>query len=1015
MRGVTEKNRRIYMVEKTRSVDKISISDELMSQIRDKKKVEMLGLVFEKLIKEIHEILNVEGVNWIEIKNIPLYYVTSEEILVIDIKRARISSTGFSSWPGFSMGGMDLKTANNLFTKNSNKNPLLKNGLINYTDLNGQDFFDRCYLYLKRENSNGEKTYDWRNGELRLSNWDYFHNKVCPWEISDIDSVKLPVYYLTNKERNYLTCFFIEKNLNIFSDKQKSECFELFSKLLNNRMVSFNGNSVKMEDSINTEELLEYIDSNNNNIMGVDFSEEKVLEYLAKEKISKDSEVFKSLLNQILSCDETRIHMEKYPQHILKDPESGHWELWCENNEKNVIQLEEKLVARNPVYDALNNRSGVVGIDFGTKSTVVTYRGSRADVMPMRIGSGQYAREISMDDYENPTVMELRDICKFLSEYRQQQGRPLTHWNDLLISHEAFAQLKDEQRSGDTFATFFSELKQWASDKERQVTLRDAKGVEVNIPPYMNLKEDDFDPIEIYAYYIGLFINNLIHKIYLRYKLSFPAKIEKSVRDKILYSFEKGIRKSLPEAVLENEECMKIFRVEQGASEPAAYAICALQEYEFDPEDDEKVYYGIFDFGGGTTDFDFGIWSSEEDDDNYDYKISRFGEGEDPYLGGENLLSVLAYHVFLDNFEALRPKNIIFTKPYGAEDEVGRDWLIRQDSQYAHFNSKHLMEKLRGVWEANEEEREEIASGSIQISLFDKDGVVHSNFALEVSLEKLDALIEERINRGVTQFFSTLKNSFDVENSLAEIQKIDEMNIFLAGNSCKSPVVLKLFKKHIDALYSKMTKDGKEIQRWLKVYPPLGSEQAIKIQEGILDPDIDAIIMDIEAVENMQRVTTPSNTDNFDSLLKRIKKPNGKTGVAFGLLDTRVRVVQNESAESVFKYYLGQNRKKKFKCIIDKDNQKYGEWKRFCSATVETFDIWFTRSANAPSNTMKITEIGIYSETGFIDTPSEEKSVFIRLVSPSEIEYTISELTEEVLNHTNVTQEHIEKLTLQEK
>lgn len=53
------------------------------------------------------------------------------------------------------------------------------------------------------------------------------------------------------------------------------------------------------------------------------------------------------------------------------------------------------------------------------------------------------------------------------------------------------------------------------------------------------------------------------------------------------------------------------------------------------------------DFGGGTTDFDFGIWSSgDEDDDNHDYNISRFGEGEDPYLGGENILGVLAYNVF---------------------------------------------------------------------------------------------------------------------------------------------------------------------------------------------------------------------------------------------------------------------------------------------------------------------------------------------------------------------------------
>lgn len=152
-----------------------------------------------------------------------------------------------------------------------------------------------------------------------------------------------------------------------------------------------------------------------------------------------------------------------------------------------------------------------------------------------------------------------------------------------------------------------------------------------------------------------------------------------------------------------------------------------------------------------------------------------------------------------------------------------------------------------------------------------------------------------------------------------------------------------------------------------------------------------------------------------EDILEKISRPNGKTGVAFGLLDTRVKIVQNESAESSFKYYLGQNRKKKFKCIIDKDKQEYGQWRRFCSASVDAFDIWFTRTADAPSNKVPINEIGIYSETGFIDEPSEEKSVYIKLVSPTDIEYTVSELSEEKINNAQINKQDIERLTLQEK
>ena len=96
--------------------------------------------------------------------------------------------------------------------------------------------------------------------------------------------------------------------------------------------------------------------------------------------------------------------------------------------------------------------------------------------------------------------------------------------------------------------------------------------------------------------------------IYLDYILSFPVIYEKTIRDKILDSFNKGLKKSLPEVLVNNDEVMSSFRVRSGASEPAAYAICALEEYNFELKTGEKIFYVVFDFGGGTTDFDFGVW-----------------------------------------------------------------------------------------------------------------------------------------------------------------------------------------------------------------------------------------------------------------------------------------------------------------------------------------------------------------------------------------------------------------------
>ena len=83
-------------------------------------------------------------------------------------------------------------------------------------------------------------------------------------------------------------------------------------------------------------------------------------------------------------------------------------------------------------------------------------------------------------------------------------------------------------------------------NKKEKLLIKDEKGIEKEINPYLELTEEDIDPIEIYAYYIGSYINNMRNGIYLEYFLSFPVTYEKEIREKILSSFERGIKKSLP-------------------------------------------------------------------------------------------------------------------------------------------------------------------------------------------------------------------------------------------------------------------------------------------------------------------------------------------------------------------------------------------------------------------------------------------------------------------------------------
>ena len=333
------------------------------------------------------------------------------------------------------------------------------------------------------------------------------------------------------------------------------------------------------------------------------------------------------VLKYYLSIDKERINTDDYQEDILLDPNVGHWDLKEQDKKELKEILGKNVYKRNPKDDV--NQGGIVAIDFGTKSTVVVYQKDSENILPMRISGDKLNREVRNTDYENPTVIEFRDINKFLKDYNAKVGRPDTKWQDITVSHTAFGNLTEV--SSEYFDSIISDIKQWTASKNQKIILVDRKGKEILLPPYLELKEkskDYLDPVEIYAYYIGSYINNMINGIYLEYYLSFPVTYEKAIRERILKSFEKGIQKSLPIEIQEDKDLMKKFRVRHGANEPAAFAVCALSKLEIEPKNEEdKVYYGVFDFGGGTTDFDFGIWKYSEEEDLYDYELEHFSAG----------------------------------------------------------------------------------------------------------------------------------------------------------------------------------------------------------------------------------------------------------------------------------------------------------------------------------------------------------------------------------------------------
>lgn len=697
-------------------------------------------------------------------------------------------------------------------------------------------------------------------------------------------------------------------------------------------------------------------------------------------------------LKDLLAIDEVRADITPVDFRQLDAPNGGVWELWEEPREGwELAGLSSPVYARNPKLDV--QESGVVGIDFGTKSTVVVAMNGESGgeaILPVRIGTGRYEQKISGQDYENPTVEAFLDLEKFRADYERDPGRPLTHWSDLTISYTA---AMDRENQPDTryYASYFSELKQWAGDSRRNVRIRDQRavreqdrGVDQMLPPYLELKPGDLDPIEYYAYYIGLYINNMrTRRIYLEYLLSFPVTYSREVRERILESFRRGLKRSLPRSIQEDPACMEQFSVAEGAGEPAAYAVCALQEYGFTPQPGEKVYFGIFDFGGGTTDFDFGLWRRADGprERRYRYVIEHFGDSGDRYLGGENLLGKLAYCVFWENRDQLLQERISFTRPPEEPERPGSELLV-SDSQEAHTNTRRLVEALRPLWERHPDYQRRYADGILKIDLYRGDGS-SCPVELRVDAEALEDLLRDRIRRGVREFFNAFRSIFDqgrpYEDSMKQLRKT---HLFLAGNSSKSEILQDVFREEIERenqLISNLLMEAGqalEDEEFFELFFPLGTEES----------------------EEQLRARTGGGEP------QRVFRPSGKTGVAVGLLQCReggkIKVINRQTAqgpdrEIPFRYWIGdEDGEGMFRKLLSRDSA-YGQWEEYYDAGARKFEFYCTTSPSAQfAGTLRVDGCRLFHLSIPESAVNEDWVICLRPVGPDKLEYAVAESKE---------------------
>lgn len=550
-----------------------------------------------------------------------------------------------------------------------------------------------------------------------------------------------------------------------------------------------------------------------------------------------DDDQMEIIRDKLRKCDLKRTGSIFYGDDIF-NPSKGDWELWkyVKYNEYSYSQMlqmdpgedrmwadvsDRQLYAADPEKDL--DPADVMAIDFGTRSTAVAQMDSSGFIATLPVGD----TDGSGEGYENPTIMEYRDFRKFYDAYKSTAGRPDTDSRHLATSYQA--QDSFDQRSlTKNLNAYHYQLKQWAQGGMREPVLIDHENVQIPLKPYLELEDGDYDPIEIYAYYVGLNIVNMQRrKICMQYLLSYPPAYDGKVLKRIRDSFRRGLWKAMPEEIQESRRFQENFSVELWQPEPAAYAVAALRRNGVVPGEN-PILCAVYDFGGGTVDYSFGLFSGKEPP----YKYQCLYSGGNKRAGCEVLLEELAYELFNMNRQKLADRNVKYLYPLHYPS-VGMNPAYTGESQQARLNTLAAVDRLREGWisglryargnepllsfyvypegESNSKEIRVMASGAN----YKANGNV---IYLETEPDFFEKFFREKIKESVNNFYDALveqvlrrasENGRDMPNL-----KGLEFKLFLGGNACRAPLVKEIFDELIktESVFQEMTTE---------CYPPM--------------------------------------------------------------------------------------------------------------------------------------------------------------------------------------------------
>ena len=345
------------------------------------------------------------------------------------------------------------------------------------------------------------------------------------------------------------------------------------------------------------------------------------------------------------------------------------------------------------------------------------------------------------------------------------------------------------------------------------------RGVERKVYPYKGEtvikitdsidEESDnmFNPIAFYGYLLGRAINNPSgHKIYTKYNITCPVKFDNEVKEKIRTSLEYGLMRALPKNIRKgvNQKGKSIVSIKMENSEPVACIGAFVgKQLKLDANAAEK--FAVYDLGGGTMDFVYGVFREARDEDNVeqDAVIEILGLGGDSSIGGEKLIHKLAYKIYKDSRKNIEDNRIPFALPDGELKPDGFEGLIRENygaDDIADANVNILKEKLAAkLFKYSGEDinmKEMFAEGEgkdahhVEFTLKD---VNNEEVSVVLTVDGIDDFLEEKIKETVVNFAQEMDAAFTKEFGGDYHRK--DVHIFLAGNASKQKYVSEIMEE----------------------------------------------------------------------------------------------------------------------------------------------------------------------------------------------------------------------------